>query len=171
MLEWVRESRHGSWLISTAAYLIAIGGALYLRRSAGESGPVELVGALLMAVALIVTALVMRSPVYPRWSLITAAGVLGAGMIGPLLIVPAPGGLELADRHVGLWLALPDAAGNHARRWPALVPLPVGHGRRRRGACADRVDRARRPVTRIAIGRRRVKPGGTLTVLLPLHPV
>ena len=41
-----------------------------------------------MSGALLVTALVMRSPSLPRWSLVAAAAVMAAGLLLPVLIVP-----------------------------------------------------------------------------------
>lgn len=101
MLGSVRESNSGSWAVASAAYLMATGGALYLRWSARGSDDAELAGALLMSAALIVTALVMRSPAFPRWSLIAASGILAAGMIVPVLMVP--GSSVAADSPIGIW--------------------------------------------------------------------
>jgi hypothetical protein len=89
MLEKVRESKSGSWLVAVGAYLISTAIAVYLRKASGGSGETALAGALLMAASLIVVALIIRSPVFPRWSMFAAAGILAAGMILSVLIDPA----------------------------------------------------------------------------------
>lgn len=100
MLERVHESKSGSWLVAVAAYLLATGGAVYLRKTSGGGAEADLAGATLMSASLVVTALVVRSPVFPRWSLLAAAGILGAGMVVPILIAPGGAG---ADSLVGTW--------------------------------------------------------------------
>jgi len=91
VLSAIRESKSGPLVIAAAAYLLAMGGELYLRRVSG-SDTAEVAGSLLMSAALIVTALVMRAPVFPRWSLLAAAGIFAAGMIVPPLVAPAGSG-------------------------------------------------------------------------------
>jgi len=99
MLERVRESKSGSWAVAAASYVLATGGALFLRRFAGGD-TADLAGALLMSGSLIVTALVMRSPAYPRWSLIAASWILAAGMIVPVLVAGVPVG---EGSPIGTW--------------------------------------------------------------------
>ena len=101
MLERVRESKSGSWLVAAGAFLISTAGAVYLRKTSGGSGEAEIAGALLMSASLLVTALVIRSPVFPRWSLLAAAAILAAGMIVPIMIGPA--GAAAADSPIGTW--------------------------------------------------------------------
>lgn len=98
MLERVRESKSGSWLVAAGAYVVAAVGAVGLRKASGGAAGADIAGALLMSASLVVTALVVRSPVLPRWSLLAAAGILAAGMVTAVLIAPSE-----ADSLVGTW--------------------------------------------------------------------
>ncbi len=99
MLERVRDSRSGSWLVAAGAYVVATAGAVWLRKTSGGSAGADLAGALIMSASLIVTALVVRGPVFPRWSLLAAAGILGAGIVAAVLIAPS----EASDSLIGTW--------------------------------------------------------------------
>ena len=88
LLKRIRESSLWSWTVAVGAYVLAAGVGLSLRSAAhGTSGSV-LIGAFLMSAALIVTALVLKSPSFPRWSLVAASAVLAAGLIVPVLLAP-----------------------------------------------------------------------------------
>ena len=99
MLERVRDSKSGSWLVAAGAYVLATAVAVWLRKTSGGSAEAALAGALIMSASLFVTALVVRGSVFPRWSLLTAAGLLGAGMVAAVLISPS----EASDSLVGTW--------------------------------------------------------------------
>jgi hypothetical protein len=99
VLERVRDSRSGSWLVAAGAYAVATLAAAWLRKASGGSIEAGLAGALIMSASLIVTALVVRGPVFPRWSLFAAAGILGAGMVASVLIAPS----EASDSLIGTW--------------------------------------------------------------------
>ncbi len=93
LLDRVRESSFGSWAVAIGVYLVAAAGALCLRWATPGSRDALVAGALLMSGALIVTALVMRSPSFPRWSLVAAAAILAAGLMVPALLASgAPAG-------------------------------------------------------------------------------
>lgn len=127
MLERVRESKSGSWIVAVAAYLLATGGVVYLHKTSGDGIESELAGALIMSASLLVTALVVRSPVLPRWSLLAAAGILAAGMFAAVLIAP---GRAATDSPIGTWsygwlyLALLSGTRSSGPRWchsPSVV--------------------------------------------------
>ena len=111
LLDRVRYSSW-SWAAAIGVYVVAAAGTLSLRWATGGSSEARLAGALLMSGALIVTALVMRSPAYPRWSLMAAAAVFAAGSIVPELIAPVmtPGGRAWTYEPLGMggygWLYL-----------------------------------------------------------------
>lgn len=97
ILERVLDSRSGSWLVAAGAYVVATAGAVWLRKASGGTAEAALAGALIMSASLVVTALVVRGSVFPRWSLVVAAGILGAGMAAAVLIAPG------SDSMVGTW--------------------------------------------------------------------
>lgn len=88
-MKWLDRVRGSSWSWAAVAgaYLFSVAVTLWLRRAAGGSPDARLVGALITSAALILTALVMRSPAYPRWSLIAAASVFAAGSLVPALLM------------------------------------------------------------------------------------
>ncbi len=130
LLDRVRSSSSRSCAAAIGAYTLAAAGALYLRWATGGSPEARLAGALLMSAALMVTALVMRSPSYPRWSLIAAASVFAAGLSAPAWL--ASGGHGWARHPVGmggygwLYLLLLGAAPVAGLRWCHLPWTVVG---------------------------------------------
>ena len=99
LLERVRESKSGSWLVAAGAYVVAAAVAVWLRKTSGGSAEAAFAGALIMSTALFVTALVVRGSAFPRWSLVLAAGILGAGMVAAVLVSPS----KASDSLVGTW--------------------------------------------------------------------
>ena len=72
---------------ATAGLLVALGAGLGLRGLIPDPLDAERASAGLMAGALVLASLVARCSPFPRWSLVTAAGVLGAGLIVPTLVL------------------------------------------------------------------------------------
>ena len=120
LLERVRDSSW-SWVAAIGAYVVATGGTLALRAATGGTPEGHLGGALLTSAALIVTALVMRSPAHPRWSLIAAAAVFAVGSIAPALLAPGGQAWRLEPLGMGgygwLYLLLLGGAPAAGPRW------------------------------------------------------
>jgi hypothetical protein len=88
LLEHVRASSRRSWTVAVGAYLLAAAASIALRSAAGGTQAAAMGSAWLMSAALVVTALVLKSPTFPRWSLLTAAAVMAAGLTAPVLVWP-----------------------------------------------------------------------------------
>ena len=88
LLRWIRSSSTRSLAVATGALLLVAGAGLALRGLTHGTPAAERASVLLMASALVLAALVAKRSAFPRWSLVTAAAVFGAGLVVTTFLLP-----------------------------------------------------------------------------------
>jgi hypothetical protein len=73
----------------------------------------------LMAAALVAAALVMKSRVFPRWAMVTAAGIYGLGIVVTALVAPGREGWNVVANgsYGGVFIALLGGTPAAGPRW------------------------------------------------------